>query len=85
MVGDLFYHNYPGGSGLMSGSVFGKTAGHSAANYSLKKQPTTHTLKTNEKTEEGMYLFCYFIPIKVSLHSTFIEEYYHTIMEGIYI
>ena len=41
MVGDLFYHNYPGGSGLMSGSVFGKTAGHSAANYSLKKQPST--------------------------------------------
>ncbi|HJG32666.1 MAG TPA: FAD-dependent tricarballylate dehydrogenase TcuA [Jeotgalicoccus aerolatus] len=31
MVGDLFYHNYPGGSGLMSGSVFGRTAGLSAA------------------------------------------------------
>lgn len=31
MVGGLFYHNYPGGSGLMSGSVFGKTAGESAA------------------------------------------------------
>ncbi|KKK35093.1 tricarballylate dehydrogenase [Salinicoccus sediminis] len=31
MVGELFYHNYPGGSGLMSGSVFGRTAGMSAA------------------------------------------------------
>lgn len=33
MVGDLFYHNYPGGSGLMSGSVFGRTAGESAKDY----------------------------------------------------
>ena len=31
MVGGLFYHNYPGGSGLMSGAVFGKIAGESAA------------------------------------------------------
>jgi tricarballylate dehydrogenase len=31
LVGGLFFHNYPGGSGLMSGSVFGKTAGDSAA------------------------------------------------------
>lgn len=31
LVGGLFYHNYPGGSGLMSGSVFGKLAGESAA------------------------------------------------------
>jgi len=31
LVGGLFYHNYAGGSGLMSGSVFGKTAGDSAA------------------------------------------------------
>ena len=33
MVGELFYHNYPGGSGLMSGSVFGRTAGKSSANF----------------------------------------------------
>jgi tricarballylate dehydrogenase len=33
LVGGLFYHNYAGGSGLMSGSVFGKTAGDSAAAY----------------------------------------------------
>jgi tricarballylate dehydrogenase len=33
MIGGLFYHNYPGGSGLMSGAVFGKLAGQSAAKY----------------------------------------------------
>jgi tricarballylate dehydrogenase len=31
LVGGLFYHNYPGGSGLMAGAVFGKIAGRSAA------------------------------------------------------
>ena len=31
LVGGLFYSNYPGGSGLMSGSVFGKIAGAAAA------------------------------------------------------
>jgi tricarballylate dehydrogenase len=30
IVGGLFYHNYPGGSGLMAGAVFGKIAGTSA-------------------------------------------------------
>lgn len=33
MVGGVFYGNYPGGSGLMSGAVFGKMAGSSAADY----------------------------------------------------
>jgi tricarballylate dehydrogenase len=33
MVGGLFYSNYPGGSGLISGSVFGRLAGTSAAEY----------------------------------------------------
>ena len=33
LVGGLFYHNYPGGTGLMNGSVFGRIAGDSAANY----------------------------------------------------
>jgi tricarballylate dehydrogenase len=32
MVGGLFHNNYPGGSGLMSGAVFGRIAGASAAN-----------------------------------------------------
>jgi tricarballylate dehydrogenase len=31
LVGGLFYFNYPGGSGLMSGSVFGRIAGRSSA------------------------------------------------------
>lgn len=31
MVGGLFYYNYPGGSGLSSGMVFGRLAGSSAA------------------------------------------------------
>ncbi len=31
LVGGLFYHNYPGGTGLVAGSVFGKVAGTSAA------------------------------------------------------
>ena len=33
LVGGLFYENYPGGTGLMSGSVFGRLAGKSAASY----------------------------------------------------
>jgi tricarballylate dehydrogenase len=31
LVGGLFYHNYPGGAGLMAGSTFGKLAGEHAA------------------------------------------------------
>ncbi len=31
LVGGLFYFNYPGGAGLMSGSVFGRQAGRNAA------------------------------------------------------
>jgi tricarballylate dehydrogenase len=31
LVGGIFYNNYPGGTGLMSGSVVGRIAGHSAA------------------------------------------------------
>jgi tricarballylate dehydrogenase len=37
MIGGIFYKNYPGGSGLMSGAVFGKLAGTSAAKYSNEK------------------------------------------------
>lgn len=40
MVGGLFYHNYPGGSGLMSGSVFGKQAGITAATFLTKSKET---------------------------------------------
>jgi tricarballylate dehydrogenase len=31
LVGGIFYYNYPSGTGLMSGAVFGKLAGQSAA------------------------------------------------------
>src|SRR6266545_7983168 len=34
LVGGLFYTNYPGGAGLMAGSVFGRLAGRSAATFS---------------------------------------------------
>ncbi|KRF60316.1 tricarballylate dehydrogenase [Bacillus sp. Soil768D1] len=43
MVGGIFYENYPGGSGLMSGAVYGKLAGESAASYALDKERDTIT------------------------------------------
>jgi len=33
LVGGLFYNNYPGGTGLMSGAVFGRLSGRSAGVY----------------------------------------------------
>ena len=38
LVGGLFYNNYPGGSGLMSGAVFGKIAGQNAALEAMTPQ-----------------------------------------------
>jgi len=35
LVGGLFYQNYPGGAGLMAGSVFGRIAGRAAARAAL--------------------------------------------------
>ena len=35
LVGGLFYFNYPGGTGLMSGAVFGRAAGASAARAAI--------------------------------------------------
>ncbi len=35
LVGGLFYFNYPGGTGLMSGSVFGRLCGASAAAHAM--------------------------------------------------
>ncbi|RUL47389.1 FAD-dependent tricarballylate dehydrogenase TcuA [Lysinibacillus antri] len=37
VVGGLFYTNYPGGAGLMAGSVFGKIAGANAAKFALTR------------------------------------------------
>jgi tricarballylate dehydrogenase len=36
LVGGLFYFNYPGGTGLMSGAVFGRIAGDSAGRAARK-------------------------------------------------
>lgn len=38
LVGGLFYHNYPGGSGLTSGAVFGRRAGRSASKYARERR-----------------------------------------------
>ena len=38
LVGGLFYNNYPGGSGLCSGAVFGRIAGASAARYAVQER-----------------------------------------------
>ncbi len=38
LVGGIFYHNYPGGTGLMSGAVFGKIAGASAGKAAAMSQ-----------------------------------------------
>ncbi len=37
LVGGLFYGNYPGGTGLTSGAVFGRIAGSSAASYAADR------------------------------------------------
>lgn len=42
LVGGLFYFNYPGSSGLMAGSVFGRIAGREAAAHALGVQPKTN-------------------------------------------
>ena len=35
LVGGLFFHNYPGGTGLMNGAVFGRIAGATAADHAV--------------------------------------------------
>ena len=37
LVGGLLYHNYPGGTGLTSGAVFGKIAGEGAGAFAMGK------------------------------------------------
>ena len=39
LVGGLFYFNYPGGTGLMAGSVFGRIAGNSAGEAAIQAMP----------------------------------------------
>jgi tricarballylate dehydrogenase len=38
IVGGLYYHNYASGTGLMAGTVFGRIAGKSAAEYAKRAQ-----------------------------------------------
>jgi tricarballylate dehydrogenase len=42
MVGGLFYFNYPSGTGLVSGAIFGRLAGTSAALFSLSPEGRGH-------------------------------------------
>lgn len=35
LVGGLFYENYPGGSGLMAGAVYGKIARETVPSYAV--------------------------------------------------
>ena len=37
MVGGIFYFNYPGGSGLINGAVFGKIAGEAAGKHAVSQ------------------------------------------------
>lgn len=39
VAGGLFYHNYPGGSGLTAGTVLGRRAGQAAARVALNRRP----------------------------------------------
>ncbi|KAH6652617.1 FAD binding domain-containing protein [Truncatella angustata] len=45
MLGGLFYQNYPGGSGLTSGAIFGRKAGKSAADI-------VHALSSSRRSQE---------------------------------
>jgi tricarballylate dehydrogenase len=52
MVGGIFYFNYPGASGLTSGSVFGRLAGGSAAAYA-KSRRHKPAAKSNHAAAQG--------------------------------
>ena len=43
MVGGLFYDNYPGGSGLTAGAVFGRIAGRAAAERAMNIRQSTNS------------------------------------------
>ncbi len=40
LVGGIFYFNYPGGTGLMSGAVFGRIAGTTAGRRAAQRPST---------------------------------------------
>lgn len=45
ILGGLFYGNYPGGSGLTSGAVFGRRAGRAAAEFAAQNRETKRTAR----------------------------------------
>jgi succinate dehydrogenase/fumarate reductase flavoprotein subunit len=49
MLGGLFYGNYPGGSGLTSGAVFGRRAGAAAAKLSASNSGDKRILSTSSQ------------------------------------
>jgi precorrin 3B synthase CobZ len=51
MVGGLFFKNYPGGSGLTSGAVFGRIAGVEAAKRAVEVK-AKHLVDTNGRAED---------------------------------
>jgi tricarballylate dehydrogenase len=48
LVGGLFYFNYPGGTGLMAGSVFGRIAGNQAAAFAAGRAVDKQTAAGSE-------------------------------------
>ncbi|KAK2749239.1 hypothetical protein FQN57_006855 [Myotisia sp. PD_48] len=54
MLGGLFYGNYPGGSGLTSGAVFGRRAGAAAAARS-KQIPSSASSRTITSNDDFAY------------------------------
>ena len=51
MVGGLFYFNYPGSTGLVSGSVYGRIAGREAAAHSKAKVKAKGAAKANSRSK----------------------------------
>jgi tricarballylate dehydrogenase len=43
LVGGIFYFNYPGGTGLTNGAVFGRIAGANAANWAKQRDVTNRS------------------------------------------
>jgi len=50
MVGGIFFHNYPGASGLTSGAVFGRLSGGSAARHALATAASATNAASGERT-----------------------------------
>ncbi|KAI8712085.1 FAD-binding-2 domain-containing protein [Fusarium sp. LHS14.1] len=53
MMGGLFYFNYPGGSGLTSGAVFGRRAGKAAAQVAKSHMESPRTLEGTGSTKSS--------------------------------